>query len=212
MLEGTISSPAFAAFIFASIVLAVTPGPGVIYLVTRTLSQGRKVGLASIGGIALGDLGNAVAASVGLAAVLSACAAAFFAVKFAGAAYLVFLGVRALRTPKTAQPAAPIKPLRPFRDGFWVALLNPKTALFFAALMPQFIDPHRSALEQSLFLGGVFVAIAMCTDTLYVFAASALAPAITQRSRWLPFGKYLSAATFIGLGVYAAFASPRSSR
>lgn len=208
------SSPAFAAFIFASIVLAVTPGPGVIYLVTRTLSRGRKAGLASIGGIALGDLGNAVAASVGVAAVVSACAAAFVAVKFAGAGYLIFLGMRALRAPKTARVSAPVSgsPLHPFRDGFWVALLNPKTALFFAAFMPQFMDPRRSSLEQSLLLGSVFVAIAMCTDTVYVLAASALAPAITQRSRWLPYGKFVSAATFIGLGVYAAFASPRSSR
>jgi threonine/homoserine/homoserine lactone efflux protein len=212
MLEGTLSSPAFAAFIVASIVLAVTPGPGVIYLVTRTLSGGRKAGLASIGGIALGDLGNAIAASVGLAAVLSACSAALVAVKFAGAGYLVFLGLRALRAPKTAHVSASIKPLQPFRDAFWVALLNPKTALFFAALMPQFIDPHRSSLGQSLLLGGVFVAIAMCTDTLYVLAASTLAPAITRRSRWLPYGRYMSAATFIGLGVYAAFASPRASR
>lgn len=212
MLEGTASSPAFAAFILASLVLAVTPGPGVIYLVTRTLSGGRKVGLASIGGIALGDLGNAVAASVGLAAVLGACAAAFVAIKLAGAGYLVFLGLRTLCSPKPVHAAAPIRPLRPFRDGFWVALLNPKTALFFVALMPQFIDPHRSSLGQSLLLGGVFVAIAMCTDTLYVLAASALAPAFAQRSRWLPYGKYVSAATFIGLGVYAAFASPPDSR
>ena len=212
MLQGTFYSPAFAAFIVASIVLALTPGPGVIYLVTRTLSRGRKVGLASIGGIALGDLGNAVAASAGLAAVLSACAPAFVAIKLAGAGYLVILGIRTLRSQRPARVAAPIRPLRPFRDGFWVALLNPKTALFFAALVPQFIDPHRSALGQSLLLGGVFVAIAMCTDTLYVLAASALAPAITQRSRWLAYGRYVSAATFIGLGVYAAFASPRSSR
>jgi threonine/homoserine/homoserine lactone efflux protein len=214
MLQGTLSSPAFAAFIFASIVLAVTPGPGVIYLVTRTLSQGRKAGLASIGGIALGDFGNALAASIGLAAVLGACAAAFVVVKFAGALYLIFLGMRALRAPKTAHVSAPIEAslLHPFRDAFWVALLNPKTALFFAALMPQFIDPHRSSLGQSLILSGVFVSIAMCTDTLYVLAASTLAPAITRRSRWFPYGKYVSAATFIGLGVYAAFASPRSSR
>jgi threonine/homoserine/homoserine lactone efflux protein len=208
LLQGTVSSPAFAAFIVASLILALTPGPGVIYLVTRTLSGGRKTGLASIGGIALGDLGNAVAASVGLAAVLSASAAAFAVVKFAGAGYLIFLGVRALRAPAAAHTAAPVKSR--FRDAFWVALLNPKTALFFAALMPQFIDPHRSALGQSLLLGGVFVAIAMCTDTLYVLAASALAPAIS--SRRLTYGKYLSAAAFIGLGVYAAFASPRSSR
>ncbi len=209
MLEATVSAPAFAAFVFASLVLAVTPGPGVIYLVTRTLSRGRKAGLASIGGIALGDLGNAVAASMGLAAVLSASATAFVAVKLAGAGYLIFLGIKALSAPRTAPVAPPIKLLRPFRDGFWVALLNPKTALFFAALVPQFIDPHRPYLAQSLIFGGVFVAIAMCTDTLYVLAAAALAPAISSRSSY---GKYISGVTFIGLGIYAALASPRSSK
>ncbi len=209
MLEATVSSPAFVAFFFASLVLAVTPGPGVIYLVTRTLTRGRKAGLASVAGIALGDFGNAVTASIGLAAVLSASAAAFVVVKLAGAGYLVFLGLRALRAAKTGHVSAPIKLLSPFRDGFWVSLLNPKTALFFAALVPQFIDPHRPYLGQSLILGGVFVSTAMCTDTLYVFAAAALAPAIGARR---PYGKYVSAVAFIGLGIYAAFASPRSSR
>jgi threonine/homoserine/homoserine lactone efflux protein len=214
MLAIIVTSPTFAAFILASIVLAVTPGPGVLFLVTRTLSQGRKAGLASIGGVALGDLGNAAAASVGLAAVLGACAPAFAAIKFAGAGYLIFLGLKALRARKTADVSAPIaaSSARLFRDGFWVALLNPKTALFFAALLPQFIDPRASALAQSLIFGCVFVSIAMCTDTLYVLAASALTPAVTQRTRWVPYGKYLSAATFIGLGVYAALASPRPSR
>lgn len=209
----TLSSSALAAFIVAGIVLAVTPGPGVVYLVTRTLSQGRKAGLVSIGGIALGDLGNAVAASVGLAAMLAASEVAYIAVKFAGAAYLIFLGVKALRS--SASPEAPVRDDRPssrlFRDAFFVALLNPKTALFFAALLPQFIDPASSALGQSLMFSGLFVSIALVTDTIYVLSASALAHAITERSRWRPYGKYISAAAFIGLGLYAAFASPRPS-
>jgi threonine/homoserine/homoserine lactone efflux protein len=214
MLTMIVFSPTFAAFILASIVLAVTPGPGVVFLVTRTLSQGRQAGLASIGGIALGNLGNAAAASVGLAAVIGACAAAFVAVKLAGAGYLVFLGVKALRARKRIEVSAPIDaaPARLFRDAFWVALLNPKTALFFAALLPQFIDPRAWALAQSLILGCVFVSIAMCTDALYVLAASALTPSITRQTRWVSCGKYLSAATFIGLGIYAALASPRSSK
>jgi threonine/homoserine/homoserine lactone efflux protein len=215
MIGTIVFSPTFEAFIFASIILAITPGPGVVYIVTRTLSQGRKAGLASVGGIALGNLGNAAAASVGLAAVLAASAAAFFVVKLVGAAYLIFLGVKALRARATAEVSArPIgmSPGRLFRDGFFVALLNPKTALFFAALLPQFINPSASPLGQSLILGCLFVLIAMCTDTMYVITASALAPAIGQRSRWLPYGRYLSAATFIGLGVYAAFATPRSAK
>jgi threonine/homoserine/homoserine lactone efflux protein len=215
MIQALLMSPTFAAFLFASLILAVTPGPGVIYIVTRTLGQGRKAGFASIGGIALGDLGNATAASVGLAALLSASATAFVIVKLAGAAYLIFLGAKAL----WARSAAPVmvnrrreSPARLFRDGFLVALLNPKTALFFAALLPQFIDPGASPLWQSLVLSCVFVAIAVCTDTLYMLTASALAPAISRRGGSRSYGRYVTAATFIGLGVYAALANPRSAK
>jgi threonine/homoserine/homoserine lactone efflux protein len=137
-LIGTIISlPSFAAFIFASVILAITPGPGVLYIVTRTLSQGRKAGLASVGGIALGNLGNAAAASVGLAAVLAASAAAFLAIKLAGAAYLVFLGIKALRARAAAEVSVRligVSSVRLFRDGCFVALLNPKTT--FSALAP----------------------------------------------------------------------------
>jgi threonine/homoserine/homoserine lactone efflux protein len=215
MIQALLTSPTFAAFLFASLILAVTPGPGVIYIVTRTLGQGRKAGFASIGGIALGDLGNATAASVGLAALLSASATAFVIVKLAGAAYLIFLGVKSL----WARSAAPVmvnrireSPARLFRDGFLVALLNPKTALFFAALLPQFIDPGASPLWQSLVLSCVFVAIAICTDTLYMLTASALAPAISRRGGSRSYGRYITAATFIGLGVYAALANPRPAK
>lgn len=215
MIETLLKAPTFAAFLFASLILAVTPGPGVIYIVTRTLGQGRKAGLASVGGIAVGNLGNAAAASVGLAAVLAASASAFTVVKLAGAAYLVYLGINQLRaSPAAGVAARPIHapPGRLFRDGFFVALLNPKTALFFAALLPQFINPGASPLGQSLGLGCVFVSIAMCTDTLYVLTASALAPARWRRSRWRPYSRYVAAATFIGLGLYAALASPRTAK
>jgi threonine/homoserine/homoserine lactone efflux protein len=209
-----VSSPTFVTFLIASLVLAVTPGPAVVYLVTQTMGQGRKAGLASVGGIALGNLGNAAVASVGLAAVLAASATAFVVVKFSGAAYLVFLGVKALRARTTVRESANPRtsPGRLFRDGFFVALLNPKTALFFAALLPQFINPGASALGQSLLLGCVFVSIAMCTDTVYVLSASALASTIRQRSAGRSYGRYLSAATFIGLGAYAALAGPRSCK
>jgi threonine/homoserine/homoserine lactone efflux protein len=215
MIGTSFTSPTFVAFLIASLVLAVTPGPGVVYIVTQTLGQGRKAGLASIGGIALGNLGNASAASVGLAAVFAASTTAFVVVKLAGAAYLVFLGIKALRTKSTAATAALANrssPARLFRDGFLVALLNPKTALFFAALLPQFINPSASPLGQSLAFGCVFVGIAMCTDTIYVLTASALASKVRRRSGWRPYGRYISAVTFIGLGVYAALASPRSTK
>jgi threonine/homoserine/homoserine lactone efflux protein len=209
-------SAQFATFLVASLILAVTPGPGVIYILTRTLSQGRGAGLASVCGIALGNLANAAAASLGLAVVIAASAAAFSVVKFCGAAYLVFLGVQALRAAPAAEPdTARIRPLaagRLFRAAFLVALLNPKTALFFAALLPQFIHPGAAPLAQTLFLGCVFVALAFCTDTVYVFAAASLAQRIRRHSRWRGYGRYVSAAAFMGLGVYAALANPRTPK
>jgi len=216
MIQVLLTSPTFAAFLFASLILAGTPGPGVIYIVTRTLGQGRKAGFASIAGIALGDFGNATAASLGLAALLSASAAAYVIVKFAGAAYLIYLGVKALWARRSAAPLAASRtresPVRLFRDGFLVSLLNPKTALFFAALLPQFINPGASPLWQSLVFSCIFVAIAMCTDTIYMLTASALAPAISRGGSSRSYGRYITAATFIGLGVYAALANPRSAK
>ena len=213
-------SPTFAIFIVASLVLAITPGPGVIFLVTRTLSQGRKAGLASLGGVALGNLGNASIASLGLAAVFAASSTAFLLVKLAGASYLVFLGMRALLSSPAAagSPTSAviqrnsISQFKAFRDGFLVALLNPKTALFFAAFLPQFISPGGSPLTQSLLLGTVFVLIAICTDTAYVMAADALGPMFIKRPGWRTHARYVWATTFIVLGVYAALGGRRAAK
>jgi threonine/homoserine/homoserine lactone efflux protein len=207
-------SPTFAVFVFASLLLAVSPGPGVIFLVTRTLSQGRAAGLASIGGVALGNFANASMASLGLAAIFAASSAAFLVVKFAGAAYLMFLGLRALfsnSTPPAAAGRAPISQFNAFRDGFMVALLNPKTALFFAAFLPQFISPRASPLGQSLLFGAVFVLIAICTDTAYVFAAHAFGLAFIKPLR-RPYGRYATAAAFLALGAYVAVSGRRAAR
>ena len=180
-----VSGPMLAAFLAASFVLAVTPGPGVVYIVARTLAQGRGAGLASVAGVAAGNLCNAVGAALGLAALFAVSSLAFSVVKYAGAAYLIYLGIKALRRPATvASPAqfAPPQKRRIARDGFLVALLNPKTALFFAAFLPQFIDPAGSAALQGAMLGVVFVAIAALTDSAYVLAAS-LAGARIGRGR-----------------------------
>jgi len=211
MIETLVVSPQFATFLLASLILAITPGPGVIYVLAQTLRQGRVAGLASVCGVALGNLANAAVAALGLAVVIAASSAAFTVVKFAGAAYLVFLGVQALRAPRAQASAVSgrMSPARLFRSAFVVALLNPKTALFFAALLPQFIQPGAAALTQTFFLGAVFVALALVTDSAYVFAASALASLLRRRSTGRPYGRYVSAATFMGLGVYAALASPR---
>jgi threonine/homoserine/homoserine lactone efflux protein len=200
-------SPTFTVFIAASLVLAVTPGPGVIFLVTRTLGRGREIGLASVAGVAIGNFGNASIASLGLAAIFAASTRAFLFVKLAGAAYLVLLGLRTLASPAPATPTASLRPASrsdAFRDGFLVALLNPKTALFFAAFLPQFIGSSGSPLARSVMLGGVFVLIAVCTDTIYVLAAGAIGPRIGNLLGVRSLGRYVAGTTFIALGLILA--------
>ncbi len=209
----SIPASVLVAFVVASLVLAATPGPGVLYIVTRTLAHGRRAGLASVAGVALGNFGNALVASLGLAALLAVSTRAFDVVRFAGATYLVILGIRALRAaplPRglalSATPGVP----HLLRDGFIVALFNPKTALFFAAFLPQFIDPASSAL-QSVLLGATFVVIAACTDSAYVLAAGAVATVLGARDGVGRFGRRAAAAVYIGLGVFAAVSGSRST-
>jgi threonine/homoserine/homoserine lactone efflux protein len=207
--------PLFSAFLVASFVLAVTPGPGVFYIVTRSVLQGRRFGLASVAGVALGNLGNAVGASIGLAALFAVSALAFSVVKYAGALYLVYLGVQALRAPSRAQAAGPVAPGRVgpiFRDGFVVALLNPKTAIFFAAFLPQFIRGDAAPLPQSLLLGAVFVGMAVVTDTAYAVAAGAVAPALARARGVRALGRYLTGGAFIGLGIFTALSGARTGK
>lgn len=207
--------PLLAAFLVASLVLAVTPGPAVFYIVTRTLAQGRRAGLASVAGVALGNLGNAFAASLGLAALFAVSSVAFIIVKYFGAAYLVYLGVMALRTSGNAAATVPLKGggLRTiFRDGLVVALLNPKTTIFFAAFLPQFMRPDASAVLQSMLLGSLFVAIAALTDTGYVLAASAFAPLVGRLRGARDLGRYVKAGAFIGLGIFTAASGARGAK
>jgi threonine/homoserine/homoserine lactone efflux protein len=150
-----------------------------------------------------------VGAALGLAALFAVSSAAFTLVKWAGAAYLVYLGIRMWRAQPAmahAPPQVPVKPLRRvLRDGFLVALLNPKTTLFFAAFLPQFIDAHAGPLMiQTLALGGVFVGIACCTDLVYVLTASLVASRLKQAARHAVWGNRLAGTSFIGLGVLAA--------
>ncbi len=205
-------TPLLLAFAGASLVLALTPGPAVVYIVARTVAQGQTCGLASVLGVALGNLGNAVGAALGLAALFAVSSAAFTVVKWAGAAYLVYLGLRMWRaTPAPAADgtkASQAQPLaRVFRDGFVVALLNPKTTLFFAAFLPQFMGAQGSPLLQTLALGCVFVGIAACTDLFYVLAASLVAPRLGAATRHAVWGNRLAGTSFIGLGVLTAMGS-----
>ncbi|MES2228812.1 MAG: LysE family translocator [Pseudomonadota bacterium] len=209
------SAPVLAAFAVASLVLAATPGPGVLYVVTRTLAQGRRAGLASVAGVALGNLGNALAASLGLAALLALSTLAYEIVRFAGAGYLLYLAVQALRAAPTPAGSkghdAPVL-RRILRDGFVVALLNPKTALFFAAFLPQFVDPGASAMVQSISLGAIFVVIAACTDSACVLAAGVAAPSLGGLKRAGAAGRCLTAAVYMGLAVFTAVSGQRATR
>lgn len=196
-----------SAFAAASVVLLLIPGPAVLYTLNRSIADGRRVGLAAVAGLEIGDLLQASAAALGLSAVIATSAVAFSAVKWAGAIYLVITGLRTLR-----HPPAPIDPDQPgvtmrraFRQGVVVNALNPKTALFFLSIFPQFVDTEagRAGL-QSLVLGAVFVLLATFFNGIYSLAASALRD-LLLRGRALPFvRRYLSGSFFIGLGVLAA--------
>lgn len=197
--------PRLAAFLGASLILAVTPGPGVFYIVARSVTRGRRFGLASVAGVAAGNWCNALGTSLGLAAVFAVSSAAFLLVKWAGAAYLVYLGVQAIRgsgsDPDLEKlPRVPAK--RIVRDGFVVALLNPKTALFFAAFLPQFMTAGANASVQGAVLGTVFVAVAAVTDSIYALAASSVSAFMSGKAR--RGGRFVAGGVYIALGVYVA--------
>ena len=204
------------AFLFASFVLAVTPGPGVLYIVTRTLEQGRAAGIGSVAGVACGNFLNAVGAAVGLAALFAVSSLAFTLIKFAGAAYLAWLGSRMLRAPSTSAepdvPLAPVSVARLFREGLLVALLNPKTTLFFAAFLPQFMHGESPALQQAIGLGAMFVGIAACTDLAYALLAAWFAPRLQRVAGASAWGRWASGLGLIALGLASALAGQRPVR
>ena len=158
-------------FLVAALMLLLTPGPAVMYIVSRSVDQGRRAGLASVVGVELGNSAHVIAVALGLSALMLASALAFNIVKFAGAAYLIYLGVRTLLRPanlNAARPAATQNLRRTFSQGVLVATLNPKTALFFLAFLPQFVDAGKGHVSlQFLVLGFIFVGMAVTTDSLY---------------------------------------------
>lgn len=200
-------------FAIASVTLLLIPGPAVIYILNRSVADGREVGLSAVAGLELGNLVHAVAASAGLSAVLATSATAFNTVKWLGAGYLVFVGVRTLLRPATtvASEATSISRRRTFVQGIVVNTLNPKVALFFLSFLPQFIDPDKGAAwSQALVLGITFVLIGCLTDGLYALTASALRARLLS-GRALPFvQRYVAGTVFIGLGVVAATTAPAS--
>lgn len=197
-------------FASAALALLLIPGPAVLYVVGRSLAQGRGAGLVSIIGIHTATLVHIAAAALGLSAVLAASALAFGLVKYAGAAYLIWLGLRKIFGP--AEPMA-LGDLpshdhkRLLRDGFIVNLLNPKTALFFLAFLPQFVEPERGHVAmQMAILGFIFVLLGLITDSCYALAAGSARHWLKSNATFLKSERYVTGALFIGLGVTAAFA------
>ena len=202
----TPDSEALLVFGLASLALAVVPGPAVLYIVAQSVQGGRRAGVVSSLGVSTGGMFHVAAAVIGLSAVLSASATAFTAVKLAGAAYLVYLGIRTLLSPDDRIAGRSAEPTlwRTYRQGVVVNVLNPKTALFFLAFLPQFVDPDGSTRGQLAVLGLVFVVIALATDLLWALVAGT-AGAVLRRSRtFLRVQRYVSGTIFIALGAVAA--------
>jgi threonine/homoserine/homoserine lactone efflux protein len=196
-------------FVVAALLLLITPGPAVLYIVTRSMDQGRRAGLVSMLGVHAGTLVHVAAAAAGLSALLMASATAFSVVKYLGAGYLIYLGVRRLldRSTLTADRPPAVSLRRAFVDGFVVNLLNPKTALFFLAFLPQFADVGRGQVGvQILVLGLIFVALGLVTDGLYALGAGTAAAWLRASPRVLASERWVSGGMYIGLGVAAAFA------
>ena len=198
-------------FLGAALALLLVPGPAVLYLVARSIEQGRLAGLVSVLGVHAATLVHIAAAALGLSALLASSALAFGVVKYAGAAYLVVLGLRKLlgRDDGAAAATAPTRHgrARLFRDGFIVNLLNPKTALFFLAFLPQFVDVGRGHVGmQIIFLGILFTALGLVTDGGYVLAAGTAGQWLKRSRAYLMLERHVSGVVFIGLGVGAALA------
>lgn len=199
-----------ALFVGATLALTLTPGPAVLFIVARTMSLGRRAGFLSVLGVGLGNMVHAAAAALGLAAVLASSPVAFAVVRYLGAGYLVLLGVRRVLDRGASIAAADVapasaQPREALRQGFMVAVLNPKTALFFLAFLPQFADPSRAPVAaQILFLGVVFVALAILTDSGYVLVAGGLGAWLRRNPAFARAERYVSGAVYVGLGALSA--------
>lgn len=195
-------------FAGAAMLLFILPGPAVLYIITRSLSQGRTAGLVSVAGIHVGSMVHVIAAAAGLSAIIAASAVGFTAVRWLGAAYLIYLGIRTLLSRDDAFATGTAETAtyrRIFSQGVVVNILNPKVALFFVAFVPQFIDPSLgSTTLQVAVLGVVFVAAGVISDGVYAIAAGTLGDRLSTKPRWRTASRYGAGAIYLALGATAA--------
>ncbi|MGJ3245469.1 MAG: LysE family translocator [Elainellaceae cyanobacterium] len=196
-------------FLTAAIVLAVTPGPGIFYVLTRSLKGGRADGFASSIGTAIGGYAHVVAAALGVSAILATSSIAFAIVKYAGASYLIYLGVRTLMSgdrPLVDVESSTSTALDAFRHGIVTELLNPKTALFFLAFIPQFIDPNENVVLQFMLLGSISVFLNTSADIGVALLAGPIGEWMQHNARFQRRQRLFTGWSLIGLGAYVAVA------
>ena len=199
----------YPLFLVACVLLVLTPGPNLLYLISRTLCQGKGAGLISLAGTTSGFVVHIVAASLGLSAVLIAVPVMFDAVRFAGAAYLLWLAFDSVRSRGAGlfapRELAPEPPAKLFRTGLLTSILNPKVALFYLALFPQFIVPaHGHVLVQSLALGATQIVIAVVGDALFVLAAARISRWLARRPLWMAVQLWVQGGVFAAIAVKLA--------
>ena len=203
-----INSSQLYLFMGAALLLLLIPGPAVLYITARSASQGRLAGFVSVLAIETANFIQALAAALGLSAILLSSALAFDVVKYLGAAYLIYLGIRKLLSAHNGIENEIVKReslARIYWQGFVINILNPKTALFFFAFLPQFVDPTRgNVTAQTLWLGCLFVGMALVTDSLYALLASSLAEKLTGSLGFAKGQRYFAGLVYVGLGVTTA--------
>ncbi len=197
------STHAFAVFVPAALVLLAIPGPAVLYVIATSVEGGRRNGLLSVAGVHLGSAVHVVAAVAGLSALIVSSAIAFSTVKYVGAAYLVFVGIKKWLERDEPEPTArpPRSGRRVFTQGIVVNVLNPKTALFFLAFLPQFVERGHTVWTQIGALGLCWIALGLISDGAYALAGGTIGRFLRRRQRAV---RYASGGIFIGLGVVAA--------
>ena len=201
-------------FLIASFALLITPGPAVLYIVARSINQGRMAGIVSVLGVETANFFHASAAALGLSALLVSSALAFDLVKYLGAAYLIYLGVRKIISKKdeaTAKLSQQQNLSRIYTQGFVVNIFNPKTALFFFAFLPQFVNTSNGNVALQMFLLGImFVVMGTITDGCYAVASSSIANQLKDSHTFARNQRYFTGLIYIGLGVVTAFSGSRN--
>jgi threonine/homoserine/homoserine lactone efflux protein len=203
-------------FVSAALVLLAIPGPAVFYVTSRSIGHGLSAGVISALGIGVGTLFHVAAAALGLSALLMSSAIAFSVVKYLGAAYLIFLGIQKIvreESIASSEESGRIQLSRIFGQGIVVNVLNPKTALFFFAFLPQFVDVSRGRVAgQVLFLGLLFAVMGVLSDSVWALFAGTLAHALNRNTRWMRAQRYVSGGMLISLGLATAFAGSATKK